>query len=163
MPKISRITAREILDSRATPTIEVSLLTDMGVFGTASIPSGASTGGSEDVELRDGDPSRYNGKGVLKAISNVQNILAPKLLGLDISEQEKIDHLMIELDGTSNESKLGANAILAISIAALKAAAASSKLPFSSILVLAIGLALISLFLVRSSISSTAASTEPAT
>ncbi len=129
MPKISRITAREILDSRATPTIEVSVLTDIGTYGTASIPSGASTGGSEDVELRDGDQSRYNGKGVLQAVSNVQNILAPKLLGQEVSEQEKLDHLMIELDGTSNESKLGANAILAISIAALKAAAASSKLP----------------------------------
>lgn len=129
MPKITRIIAREILDSRAIPTIEVSLLTDLGTFGTASIPSGASTGGSEDVELRDHDPQRYNGKGVLQAVSNVQNILAPKLLGLEVSEQEKIDHLMIELDGTSNESKLGANAILAISIAALKAAAASYKLP----------------------------------
>lgn len=129
MTKISRIIAREILDSRATPTIEVSVLTDMGAFGTASIPSGASTGGSEDVELRDNDPHRYDGKGVLQAVSNVQNILAPKLLGFEVSEQEKIDHLMIELDGTSNESKLGANAILGISIATLKAAAASYKLP----------------------------------
>ena len=129
MPKISRIVAREILDSRATPTIEVSVLTDIGAYGTASVPSGGSVGKYEDVELRDEDPARYHGNGVLKAVSNVQNIIGPKLVGIEISEQEKIDGLMIDLDGTNNESKLGANAILAISIASLKAAANSYKLP----------------------------------
>jgi enolase len=129
MPKISRIIAREILDSRATPTVEVSVLTDIGTFGTASVPSGASTGKNEDVELRDGDPNRYNGLGVLKAVENVNNILGPKMIGMDIAEQEKLDHFMIELDGTPNESKLGANAILGISIACLKASANSYKLP----------------------------------
>lgn len=129
MPKIARIIAREILDSRATPTIEVSVLTDAGTYGTASIPSGASTGKNEDVELRDGDPARFHGKGVLKAVSNVHTILGPKLLGLEVSDQEKIDQLMIELDGTDNESKLGANAILGISIACLKAAANSARTP----------------------------------
>lgn len=129
MPKIARIVAREILDSRATPTIEVSVLTDTGSYGTASVPSGASTGKNEDVELRDGDMTRYHGRGVLKAIANVHTVLAPKLLGLEISEQEKIDQLMIDLDGTSNESKLGANSILGISIACLKAAANCYKLP----------------------------------
>lgn len=129
MPKITRIVAREILDSRAVPTIEVALLTDSGAFGTASVPSGASTGKNEDVELRDNDSSRYHGKGVLKAIANVHQVLGPKLLGMEVSEQEKLDTTMIELDGTSNESKLGANAILAISIAALKASANASRLP----------------------------------
>ncbi len=129
MSKITRIVAREILDSRAVPTIEVSVLTDTGAYGTSSVPSGASTGKNEDVELRDGDPSRYHGRGVLKAVSNVQNILAPKLLGAEVTEQDKIDSLMIELDGTSNESRLGANAILAVSIAALKASASASGSP----------------------------------
>ena len=88
MTKIRRIIAREILDSRAIPTIEASVLTDSGHFGTASIPSGASTGKNEDVELRDGDPNRYHGKGVLKAVSNVETVIAPKLIGLEVSEQE---------------------------------------------------------------------------
>ncbi len=129
MPKISRIVAREILDSRATPTIEVSVLTDIGTYGTASVPSGGSVGKYEDVELRDGDPARYHGNGVLKAVNNAQNIIGPKLVGIEVSEQEKIDGLMIDQDGTNNESKLGANAILAISIATIKAAANSYKLP----------------------------------
>lgn len=129
MPKITRIVAREILDSRATPTVEVSVLTDVGTYGTASVPSGGSTSKFEDVELRDGDPARYHGNGVLKAVDNAQNVLGPKLLGMEIHEQEKIDQTMIELDGTSNESKLGANAILAISIACLKAAANTYRLP----------------------------------
>ncbi|PIR99227.1 phosphopyruvate hydratase [Candidatus Collierbacteria bacterium CG10_big_fil_rev_8_21_14_0_10_44_9] len=129
MPKITRIVAREILDSRATPTIEASVLTDLGSYGTASVPSGAGVGKNEDVELRDNDPKRYHGKGVLKAVSNIQNIIEPKLLGIEISAQEKIDQVMIELDGTTNESKLGANAILAVSIACLKAAANSYKMP----------------------------------
>lgn len=129
MPKITRIVAREILDSRATPTIEVSVLTDAGTYGTASVPSGASNGKSEDVELRDEDPNRYHGKGVLKAVNNAQNILGPKLIGMEIGEQENIDARMIDLDGTSNESNYGSNAILAISIATLKAAASTYKLP----------------------------------
>jgi enolase len=129
MPKISRIVAREILDSRATPTIEVSVLTDLGTYGTASVPSGAGVGKNEDVELRDNDQNRYHGNGVLKAVDNAQNVIGPKLVGMEVSEQEKIDALMIELDGTKNESNLGANAILAISIACLKASANSYKLP----------------------------------
>lgn len=129
MAKITRVIAREILDSRATPTIEVSVLTDSGSFGTASIPSGASTGKNEDVELRDGDPARYNGQGVLKAVANVNTIIGPKLIGMEVVEQEKLDQFMISLDGTSNESKLGANAILGVSIACLKAAANASGFP----------------------------------
>lgn len=129
MSKISRIIAHEILDSRGNPTIETSVLLDSGAYGTASVPSGASTGTHEDVELRDGDPSRYNGLGVLKAVQNVNLTLAPALVGLDASNQELVDQTMLNLDGTSNESKLGANAILSISIAALKASALESKLP----------------------------------
>ena len=129
MSKITRIIAREILDSRAIPTIELSLLTDTGSFSTASVPSGASNGKNEDVELRDGDPNRFFGKGVLQAVSNVNTILGPALVGHEVADQEGIDHKMIDLDGTSNESKLGSNAILAISIAALKAAASSTNLP----------------------------------
>ena len=130
MPKIARIIAREILDSRATPTIEASVLTDTGAFGTASVPSGSSTRlGSEDSELRDDDQTRYHGKGVLKAIENITKIISPKLINFEVSEQEKIDQLMLDLDGTGNGAKLGANAILAISIACLKAAASSYHLP----------------------------------
>lgn len=129
MPKITRIVAREILDSRAVPTIETSVLTDTGAYGTASIPSGAGKGKNEDLELRDGDLSRYHGNGVLKAIDNVHNLIAPKLIGQEISQQEKIDQTMLELDGTANESKLGANAILSVSIACLKAAANAYKTP----------------------------------
>lgn len=134
MPKITRIIAREILDSRATPTIEASVLTDTGHFGTASVPSGASTGKSEAVELRDGDPVRYHGKGVLKAVANVTTQLAPALLGMDVADQEALDKKMRELDGTPNKANLGANAILAVSIASLKAAASSSRLPLFSYL-----------------------------
>jgi enolase len=129
MPKIVKIVAREILDSRATPTVEASVLTDVGTYGTASVPSGASLGKNEDVELRDGDMSRYKGNGVLTAVANAQNVIGPKLVGLEISEQEKIDQTMLDLDGTSNQGRLGANSILAISIACLKAAANSYKLP----------------------------------
>lgn len=129
MPKITRVIAREILDSRATPTVEVSVLTDSGAFGTASVPSGASTGKNEDVELRDGDPARYMGLGVLKAVNNVNTIIGPKLVGMEIGEQEKLDQFMIQLDGTPNESHLGANAILGVSIACLKASANSYKMP----------------------------------
>ncbi|MFH1243983.1 MAG: phosphopyruvate hydratase [bacterium] len=129
MSKITHIIAREIIDSRAIPTIEVSVLTDTGAFGTASIPSGASTGKNEDIELRDNDPARYHGKGVLQAVSNVNSIIAPHLISQEISAQENLDQLMLNLDGTSNESKLGANSILAVSIACLKAAASSAHLP----------------------------------
>lgn len=129
MAKITRIVAREIIDSRSIPTIEVSVLTDSGAHGTASVPSGASTGHNEDVELRDDDPARYHGKGVLKAIHNVETLITPTILGMDISEQEQLDDTMLRLDGTGNESKLGANAILAVSIACLKAAAMNTRLP----------------------------------
>lgn len=129
MPKITRIIAREIIDSRAIPTIEVSVLTDTNHFGTASIPSGASTGKNEDVELRDNDPARYHGKGVLQAVSNVNSLIAPHLISQEILEQESLDRLMLDLDGTPNESKLGANAILVVSIACLKAAASCARLP----------------------------------
>jgi len=132
MPKITRIIAREILDSRAVPTVEASVLTDSGFFGTASVPSGASTGKAEDVELRDNDPARFNGKGVLKAVGNVNTVLGPALLGHDVSDQEGIDQLMLNLDGTPNESRLGSNAILAVSIASLKAAASAANVPLFS-------------------------------
>lgn len=129
MPKITRIAAREILDSRAIPTIEVSLLTDAGSYSVASVPSGVSMSQNEDVELRDGDLDRYHGKGVLKAIDHIHKTLAPALIGRDVTAQEKLDAVMLELDGTPNQSKLGANSILAISIAAIKAAASCYNLP----------------------------------
>ena len=129
MPNISRIIAREILDSRGNPTIECSVLADSGHFGTSSVPSGASTGANEAVELRDGDQTRYNGLGVLTAVNNINSLIADKLTGHDITDQEGIDQAMISLDGTPNKAKLGANAILAVSIAALKAAASAAGLP----------------------------------
>jgi enolase len=134
MPKISKLIAREILDSRATPTIEVSVMTDTGAYGTASVPSGASTSKNEAVELRDGDQTYYHGKGVLKAINNIHTIIGPALIGHDVTDQEGIDHKMCDLDGTSNKGKLGANAILAVSIAALKAASSGYRLPLFSYL-----------------------------
>lgn len=129
MPYISDITAREILDSRGNPTIEVDVLLDGGSFGRAAVPSGASTGAFEAVELRDGDKDRYGGKGVLKAVENVEEIIAPAMLDLDSSDQTAIDSLLLELDGTPNKAKLGANAILGVSLAVAKAAAANSSLP----------------------------------
>lgn len=129
MPKIHTLRAREILDSRAIPTIEASLWLDNGLAVTTSVPSGTSTSRSEAVELRDNDPSRYFGKGVLSVVNNINTIIAPKVRGLDPKEQETIDKLLIELDGTQNKSKLGANAILVVSQAALKAAAAASGVP----------------------------------
>lgn len=128
MAKIKSIKAREVLDSRGNPTIEVDLTTEKGLF-RAMVPSGASTGIYEAIELRDGDKSRYMGKGVLKAVDNVNNIIAPKLLGMNPTQQKKIDRLMIELDGTENKGKLGANAILAVSMAVCKAGAAAKKMP----------------------------------
>lgn len=129
MPVISRIAAREILDSRGNPTIECSLLTDTGHFGTASVPSGASTGKNEALELRDNDQSRYLGRGVLKAIDNIHQKIAPALLGHEVTDQEGIDQKMLSLDGSPNKKNLGANAILAVSIASLKAAAHTTGLP----------------------------------
>jgi enolase len=128
MSKIKGVKAREILDSRGNPTIEADLITEDGAF-RAMVPSGASTGVHEALELRDGDKSRYMGKGVLKAVNNVNKIIAPKILGMDPVEQEELDNFMIKLDGTENKSKLGANAILAVSMAACKAGAAAKKVP----------------------------------
>jgi len=127
MPEIKRIKAREILDSRGNPTVEVDLFTNSGL-SRASVPSGASTGKHEALELRDGG-KRYLGKGVLKAVSNVNSAIAAKLVGRDCTKQKEIDELMIELDGTSNKSMLGANAILAVSMAVCKAGASESNLP----------------------------------
>ncbi|AFL84341.1 phosphopyruvate hydratase [Belliella baltica DSM 15883] len=129
MTLIQSIHARQILDSRGNPTIEVDVFTENGAFGRAAVPSGASTGVNEAVELRDGDKSKYLGKGVLKAVSNVNDVIAPELLGLDVFEQNLIDHIMIDLDGTPNKSKLGANAILGVSLAVAKAAAMEAGQP----------------------------------
>ncbi|WP_291780597.1 phosphopyruvate hydratase [Cecembia sp.] len=129
MTLIQSIHARQILDSRGNPTIEVDVVTENGAFGRAAVPSGASTGANEAVELRDGDKSKYLGKGVLKAVSNVNDVIAPELLGMDIFEQNTIDQIMIDLDGTANKSKLGANAILGVSLAVAKAAAMEAGQP----------------------------------
>ncbi len=126
---ITRIHAREVLDSRGNPTVEVEIHCAGGAFGWAIVPSGASTGQHEAVELRDGDSSRYGGKGVRRAVANVRDILTPRLCGLDASEQVKIDHLLCEWDGTPNKSRLGANAILGVSLACARAAAASREQP----------------------------------
>jgi enolase len=123
MSRISGIYARQILDSRGNPTIEVDVMTDAGVIGTAAIPSGASTGSHEAMELRDGDKSVYGGKGVLKAVQNVNKVLAEELKGMFVSEQAAIDKAMIDIDGTNNKSNMGANAILGVSLACAKAAA----------------------------------------
>ena len=123
MPFITDVLAREVLDSRGNPTIEVEVYTESGAFGRGMVPSGASTGEYEAVELRDGDKSRYLGKGVQKAVDNVNNIIAEAIIGFDVREQMAIDKLMIELDGTPNKGKLGANAILGVSIAVARAAA----------------------------------------
>ncbi|MDA8156734.1 MAG: phosphopyruvate hydratase [Actinomycetota bacterium] len=126
MSRIERIIAREILDSRGNPTVEVDVVLENGIMGRAAVPSGASTGSKEAVELRDGDKKRYLGKGVLKAVDNVNKIIAPELSGKDPKDQKEIDNLMIGLDGTENKSKLGANAILGVSLASAKAAALDS-------------------------------------
>ena len=127
--KIEKITGREILDSRGNPTVEVDILLESGVMGRASVPSGASTGENEALELRDGDKKRYGGKGVLKAVNNINNIIAPKLVGMSALEQMSIDHAMLALDGTKTKSNLGANAILGVSLAVAKAAAAYLDVP----------------------------------
>ncbi len=129
MSYISEIFARQILDSRGNPTVEVDVLTDEGALGRAAVPSGASTGIHEAVELRDNDKKKYSGKGVLKAVANVNKTIAPALLDYDVADQTGIDEMMIQLDGTPNKGKLGANAILAVSMAAAKAAAEEASLP----------------------------------
>lgn len=127
--KINKIKAREILDSRGTPTVETEVTLDCGAVGVASVPSGASTGEHEAIELRDGDPKRYFGKGVLKAVANVNDIIAPHLIGMNVLEQAAIDRVMIDLDGTKNKGNLGANAILSVSLAVAKAAANGLGIP----------------------------------
>src|SRR5215218_153309 len=129
MSYIAEIFARQILDSRGNPTVEVDVITDEGAFGRAAVPSGASTGVHEAVELRDDDKKVYVGKGVLKAVENVNKTIAPELVGYDVADQAGIDQLMIELDGTANKGKLGANAMLAVSMAVAKAAAEEAALP----------------------------------
>ncbi|GBF35512.1 enolase [Desulfocucumis palustris] len=126
---IADVYAREILDSRGNPTVEVDVLLEDGTLGRAAVPSGASTGAYEAVELRDGDSGRYLGKGVAKAVENVNNIIAPEVLGYDSTEQVELDKSLIELDGTPNKGKLGANAILGVSLAAAKAASNALGLP----------------------------------
>ncbi|PTR00919.1 enolase [Mucilaginibacter yixingensis] len=129
MSLIIDVHARQILDSRGNPTVEVEVLTENGALGRAAVPSGASTGAHEAVELRDNDKSKYMGKGVLQAVANVNDVIAKELQGLDVFEQNAIDRLMIELDGTHNKGKLGANAILGVSLAVAKAAALESRQP----------------------------------
>ena len=127
--KIEKITGREILDSRGNPTVEVDILLESGVMGRASVPSGASTGENEALELRDGDKKRYGGKGVVKAVENIKTIIAPALKGMSALDQIGIDHAMLALDGTKTKSKLGANAILGVSLAVAKAAANYLDIP----------------------------------
>ncbi len=129
MSKIVKINAREVLDSRGNPTVEVEVFTKSGAFGRAIVPSGASTGSREALELRDGDKKRYTGKGVLKAVENVQKILAPAIIGMSCDKQESIDKKMLALDGTPFKKNLGANAILGVSLACAKAAADFHKQP----------------------------------
>lgn len=129
MSNIISIYGREILDSRGNPTVEVEVITESGIMATAAVPSGASTGEYEAVELRDGDKSRYLGKGVLKAVSNVNDIIAPEIVGMEVTEQAIIDQIMIDLDGTPNKAKLGANAILGVSLAVARAAAWEQDIP----------------------------------
>ncbi|MDW7672694.1 MAG: phosphopyruvate hydratase, partial [Bacillota bacterium] len=129
MTMITDVYAREVLDSRGNPTVEVEVYLESGIMASAIVPSGASTGLFEAVELRDGDKNRYMGKGVLKAVENVNDIIAPEVIGLDAVDQVAIDEIMIELDGTENKSKLGANAILGVSMAVAKAAAEALELP----------------------------------
>lgn len=129
MSKIKSVYAREVLDSRGNPTVEVEVTTECGAFASAIVPSGASTGVHEAVELRDGDKNRYLGKGTQKAVDNVNNVIAEAIIGMEVTSQREIDYKMIELDGTPNKGKLGANAILGVSLAVAKAAAASLGLP----------------------------------
>ncbi len=134
MSIISDVFAREILDSRGNPTVEVDVMLDDGSFGRAAVPSGASTGAFEAMELRDADSARYSGKGVRTAVANVNDLIAPELVGVDASDQREVDALMLDLDGTPNKSKLGANAILGVSLASARAAADSTGLTLYSYL-----------------------------
>ncbi|MGB0514726.1 MAG: phosphopyruvate hydratase, partial [Wenzhouxiangellaceae bacterium] len=127
--KLKTIHAREILDSRGNPTLEAEVVLDNGARGRAAVPSGASTGEREAVELRDGDGNRYGGKGVLKAVANVNDTIAPEVIGLDAGDQAGLDRRLIELDGTDNKSRLGANALLAVSLANAHAAADARGVP----------------------------------
>lgn len=127
--KIKKVKARQIIDSRGNPTVEVDVLLENGVLGRAAVPSGASTGEHEAVELRDGDKKKFGGKGVLTAVKNVNTLINPKLVGFDVTKQREIDQLLIKLDGTENKSKLGANAILGVSLACAHAAANNAKIP----------------------------------
>ena len=127
MVEITKIIPREIIDSRGNPTVEVDVYTSKG-FGRALVPSGASTGEHEAIELRDNN-KRFHGKGVLKALENINKLIAPKVIGMEVTEQEAIDNIMLEIDGTKNKSKLGANAILGVSLAVCKAAASGLNLP----------------------------------
>src|SRR4026209_205741 len=129
MSWIEHVLAREILDSRGNPTVEAEVILADGEIGRASVPSGASTGENEAVELRDGDKKRYGGKGVLKAVRNVNEIIGPALQGFDALDQAEVDRALIDLDGTKNKSKLGANALLAVSMARARAAATQLELP----------------------------------
>jgi enolase len=129
MPTITSVYARQILDSRGNPTVEADVVTDSGHFGRAAVPSGASTGAHEAVELRDGDSAVYLGKGVLKAVEHVNNELAQAVVGLEVTDQAELDMAMLDADGTPNKARLGANAILAVSLAAARAAAQASGLP----------------------------------
>jgi enolase len=129
MSEIINLNAREILDSRGNPTIEVEIELESGIVAAAAVPSGASTGEHEAVELRDGDNTRYNGKGVLKAVTNVLDIIAPEIIGMEVTDQVEIDQIMIGLDGTANKGKLGANAILGVSLAVARAASLELDIP----------------------------------
>ena len=129
MSSIVDIIGREVIDSRGNPTVECDVLLESGVMGRAAVPSGASTGSREAIELRDGDKARYGGKGVLKAVENINTEIAESLMGLDASEQAYVDRILIDLDGTENKSRLGANSMLAVSMAVAKAAAEDSGLP----------------------------------
>ncbi|MCY4312463.1 MAG: phosphopyruvate hydratase, partial [Gammaproteobacteria bacterium] len=129
LQRIKQITAWEVLDSRGNPTVAAEVETQDGVRGSAAVPSGASTGSLEALELRDGDKSRYLGKGVQTAVDNIQSLIQPELWGINVSDQQRIDSCLVELDGTEVKSRLGANAILAVSMAAAHAAANVAKVP----------------------------------
>ncbi len=129
MTEIVSIRAREILDSRGNPTVEADVTLEGGSMGRAAVPSGASTGEHEAVELRDGDKNHYLGKGVLQAVDNIETAIAPELVGMDAANQRLIDATMIAIDGTENKSRLGANAILAVSMACARASATALKMP----------------------------------
>jgi len=158
MSKILSVHARQIYDSRGNPTVEVDLKTDKGLF-RSGVPSGASTGIYEACELRDGDKAVHMGKGVLKAVDNVNTILAPKLIGLDVTKQAEIDKMMIDLDGTPNKGKLGANAILGVSMCICRAAAAFKGVFHFTVMLLSLAATRSSCFLFLASTLSTVVAT----